>query len=208
MLPYNAPPIVQQDGQFIKRKSDKTGLISWVSNKYSVPMSYQGGVVGVIEEDNDIVIYDIATQAEIARHSKAQGKGHVIQNRNHYRDLNQLVSDLEAKIIELLGDESGAKLCFLLKTTSPLIYKDQLRGVIKILSCASEPLNKEVIDTLCQRQCLTAKSIKEYLEVFITKQKASIKEDTIIKSEHSELTLQLARYKKVLPDLGGNYAIH
>lgn len=32
---------------YINRKSDKTGLISWSGNKYSVPLLYQNAYVGV-----------------------------------------------------------------------------------------------------------------------------------------------------------------
>lgn len=206
---YNSPSIVQQDGQRITRKADKTGLISWSSNKYSVPMLYQNNIVCVEEVDDELIIYDIATQSEIARHGKATGMGNILKNHNHYRDITLLVSELEAKIIALIGDKLGIKLCSLLKQTSPMIYKDQLRAVIQILSKGSQPLNQEIIDKLCQRQRLTARSIREYLEVYVAKQQElNIKESHSTKAEHAKLSHQLARYKQVLPIQGDVHAIH
>src|SRR3546814_1390506 len=38
------------------RRADKTGLISWKSNKYSVPMAWQRANVGVAEHSNDLTI--------------------------------------------------------------------------------------------------------------------------------------------------------
>jgi transposase len=210
MRAYNAPSIVQPDSQWVRRKVDKTGLIAWQSNKYSVPMAYQGAVIGIQAQDNALIIYDIAHHHEIARHGIATGKGKVIQNRNHYRDLNQLVSELETKIIEKLGDESGAKLCHLLKITSPAIYKDQLRGVIQILSAIKTPLDPEIINRLCQRQRLTARAIKEYLAAYVAKQNnAEALKKTNQALPHLEPLAQLSCYQKVLQQNGGDYdAVH
>ena len=49
MLPYLTPSCLssQASDVVITRKADKTGLIAWQSNKYSVPMSYQSARVGV-----------------------------------------------------------------------------------------------------------------------------------------------------------------
>jgi transposase len=209
MRAYNTPSIVQQDGQLVKRKIDKTGLLSWQSNKYSVPMAYQGAIVGIQEQDNELIIYDLANHSEVARHSIATGKGKIIRNSNHYHDLNQLVSDLEAKIIEKLGNDSGSKLCILLKATSPWIYKDQMRGVIKILSSISTPLDKAIIYRLCQRKSLTATAIKDYLTAYVAKQN-KINELQPINQDisHSQMCAQLACYKKVLRKEESDYAIH
>ncbi len=45
--PYLTPHNVHVNGQRVTRKADKTGLISWKANKYSVPMIYQCAHVGV-----------------------------------------------------------------------------------------------------------------------------------------------------------------
>ena len=44
MKPYLAPAIPEAAPELVcRRKVDKAGLISWVGNKYSVPMKYQRG---------------------------------------------------------------------------------------------------------------------------------------------------------------------
>jgi transposase len=210
MRSYNTPSIVQQDGHLARRKSDKTGLISWEANKYSVPMLYQRSIVGVKESNSEIIIYDLMNNNEIARHNKSFSKGRIIQNRHHYRDLKELIADLEAKIFALLGDEPGIKLCNLIKITSPAIYKDQLRGIIKILSSTDKQLSREIIDKLCSRQRLTATSIRDYLNAYISKQdnETTTPKDTAERVNNAQVSSQLACYKKVLPQLGGLNGIH
>ena len=60
---------------------DKTGLLSWRANKYSAPMAYQGSRVGVCAEAGELVLLDLETGREIARHVIAQDKGSHPQQR-------------------------------------------------------------------------------------------------------------------------------
>ena len=166
MRPYHTPSVVHQSGQWTGRKADKTGLISWKSNKYSVPLAYQRTSIGVEENANMLIFYDISTNSEIARHELSLRKGEIIKKEHHYRDLEELTSVLEKKIIDQLGEPLGIALCQAIKKTMPKIYKDQLRGVINILSSLPFPIEPEVITRLCQRPSLTASAVKDYLTAY------------------------------------------
>jgi hypothetical protein len=83
------PPAVQT------RHADKTGLIAYRANKYSVPLAYQRAVVGVLEEDGQLVIRALDSGAVLARHPLACGKGEVFKNTHHYRDRAQQIAELE-----------------------------------------------------------------------------------------------------------------
>jgi len=171
MRPYHTPSVVHQNGQpGVTRKADKTGLIAWQANKYSVPMAYQGAKVRVMDSESELIIYDLYTGDELARHALCHDKGKVIQNRHHYRDLAQTVNDLEAAISEQIGDTHGKQLCALLQASSPKIYKDQLRGVKQLLA-SSGPLDTAILDTLCQRPRLTATGVKEWLAALTQQRK-------------------------------------
>jgi hypothetical protein len=61
LQPYLIPESVRQDGQRVTRKADKTGLISWKANKYSVPMAYQRKQVGVTEDAGSLKLYDLTS---------------------------------------------------------------------------------------------------------------------------------------------------
>lgn len=82
------------------RQVDKTSLISWQSNKYSVPMAYQSAKVGVSAEAEQLLIKDLASGEQIAEHIISLEKGQIIKNSHHYRDRQQRVETLEVALSE------------------------------------------------------------------------------------------------------------
>ncbi len=147
------------------RKADKTGLISFRANKYSVPLAYQQSTVLVEAIDDQLIIRDVLAHREIARHGLQPGKGQIVKNTDHYRDADARIADYEANIRDLVGDTAGRQLCQLIKQTSPKIYKDQLRGVIEIMS-PLEAIDERLIDRLIERPRLTATQLRDYVEAF------------------------------------------
>jgi transposase len=117
------------------RKVDKTGLISFKSNKYSVPMAWQSSRVNVLTTpDGQLEIYERQEGTVIACHPLSQGKGEVIKNKDHYRDKTKQIADLEEEITASLGSDLGPRLCHQLKKADPCYYKDKLRGVQRHLT--------------------------------------------------------------------------
>jgi hypothetical protein len=151
----------------VTRKADKTGLIAWQSNKYSVPMAYQGARVGVNEQHGHLLISDLGSGERIAEHRLCLEKGQVIKNTHHYRDMSLRIEALEDDLRKLIGHASLAMaLCALLKASSPKIYKDQLAGAKQVLTehikhdgALPEALLARLIDT----PRLTATGLKERL---------------------------------------------
>ncbi|OPL11178.1 MAG: integrase [delta proteobacterium ML8_D] len=186
------------------RKVDKTGLISWQSNKYSVPMAYQKATVGVDAIDHKLLITDLETGAHIAEHVVCQEKGRVIKNNNHYRDHEKRTADLETSVEKQLGNLLGRSICKLLKATSPKIYKDQLAGLISVLS-GYDCLDSGIMERLARQPSLTVTKIQDYLEAY------SLSERRVIQSESSGTSVDLARYAniaRVNKVEGGRHAIH
>lgn len=147
------------------RQADKTGLISWKANKYSVPMAYQRSRVDVRETEGQLIISDRANQEEIARHTLHEGKGHIIKNNHHYRDVSTQVHEYEQDLKQQLGEARASALCALLKATSPKIYKDQLAGIRKILKQYPLP-DEKLLQRVCASPRLTASLFKDYLEAY------------------------------------------
>lgn len=166
MQGYLSPACVHLAGQqHLARKAVKTGLISFKANKYSVPMAYQRIQVGVCEEAGELLIFDALTGDEIARHVVFTGKGKIIKNNNHYRDLSQTIATHESDIHEQLGDDLGQRLCRCLQTAFPDNYKDQLVGLKSILK-QHQPLNLELLEVLSQRTSVSARQVKEFLQAY------------------------------------------
>jgi len=153
-----APVVTEQT-----RRADKTGLISWKGNKYTVPMAWQQARVGVLERDSELNITDLESKAIIASHALSTEKGRIIRNNHHYRDHAQRISDLEQAVADVVPAHTAQALCAVIKQTSPRIYKDQLVAIRDILR-ASLPLNTDLLADLSCRQALTAQTLKRYLQ--------------------------------------------
>ena len=145
------------------RRADKTGLISWKSNKYSVPMAWQQANVGVAEHGNDLTVTDLETGDTIAVHEICSERGRIVKNSHHYRNHAQRIADLEHAIGTLIPPQTATALCAVLKRTSPRIYKDQLVAVRGLLEEHRE-VDADLITELSQRHELTASRLKRYLE--------------------------------------------
>lgn len=162
---YLSPPGMAASDQapVQTRKADKTGLIAYRANKYSVPLAYQRAPVGVLEEDGQLLICALDSGEVHERHPLACGKGEVFKNT--HRDRAQQVAELEVDIRGLLGEPLGGRLCALLKATSPNIYKDQLRGARAVLK-AHQPLAAGLVESVCERPRLTATGLRDYLSAY------------------------------------------
>lgn len=147
------------------RKADKTGLISFRANKYSVPMAYQRSTVLVEVRADQLLIFNALESVEIARHTIVQGTGHIIKNTDHYRDVSVRIADYEMSINGLVGESAGRQLCQLIKQTSPNIYRDQLAGVLQIIR-KLDHVDERLIARVIDRPRLTATQLKEYVETF------------------------------------------
>jgi len=145
------------------RKVDKTGLIAWSANKYSVPMRYQRGEVGVEECEGELHIADRESGEIVATHGLASGKGQTVRNTAHYRDRAQQIARIEAAIGERIGAAIAARLCARLRASDPRIYRDQIAAVRKMLEDGPLP-EPEVLERLAGREGLTATRLKRYLE--------------------------------------------
>jgi transposase len=151
------------------RQVDKTSLISWQSNKYTVPMAYQSAKVGVAAHAGQLLITDLAGGDLIAEHVISLEKGQIIKNTHHYRDMQQRVEALEAALEQQLGDSAGQRLSALLKATSPKIYKDQLLGAKQIIAMHTlryGGINTDLLERILTAPRLTATQLRAMLEAY------------------------------------------
>ncbi len=222
MLPYLTPSCLQTppDNQVVTRKADKTGLISWQSNKYSVPLLYQSAQVGVSCDSGQLRISDLSSGEIIAEHSLCLDKGKVVKNRDHYRDKMQDIEALESEVIHLLGENETASqaLCAVLKNTTPRFYKDQLRGAKQIIIAhisAHGEISAQLLQRLIESPRLTATGLRDRLAAYqqgLAQQKSPITDNTPPAGNQAELTKQankaLAHYGALNGHLSGQGESH
>jgi transposase len=217
MRPYLTPSCVSENSLQAKmtRKVDKTGLIAWQGNKYSVPLVYQRAQVAVQVENGHLQITDLSTGQKIAEHTLRLEKGQIIKNTDHYRDKGQYIQQLEQDIHELLGQGGDASqaLCALLRQTSPKIYKDQLLGVKQILNQwlpRYGQVKDEALARILRRSQLTATGFRACLEAwqYHREQTASA---TTTDTQAAGPSTQLARYSALNDQStgqGGRHVMH
>ncbi len=167
---YLTPPCLQNRPATLDiRQVDKTSLISWQSNKYSVPMAYQSAKVGVSTDAGQLLIYDLANGDLIAEHVISLEKGQIIKNTHHYRDIQQRVEVLEAAIEQQLGGSAGQRLCALLKATSPKIYKDQLVGAKQVIATHTAQyggISDDLLERILTVPRLMATQLRDRLDAY------------------------------------------
>jgi hypothetical protein len=170
MQPYLTPACVaNKPAAADTRQVDKTSLIAWQSNKYSVPMAYQSAKVGVSAHAGQLLITDLASGELIAEHTISLEKSQIIKNTHHYRDMTQRVEALETALEQQLGDSASQRLCALLKATSPKIYKDQLLGAKQIIATHTMHyggISADLMERILTAPRLTATQLRTMLEAY------------------------------------------
>jgi len=164
MKPYFTPPMDEVLPELVRRKVDKTGLISWQGNRYSVPMKHQRSEVYIAENNGELVIHDVAG-VTITTWAVGSGKGEMFKNSRHYQDLNEDIATLESTIMATLGDEDGKALCQRIRQDNPRLYKAQLRGLNKALLRLGT-IEKPIMKRLLQRERITVLQLIEAVEAW------------------------------------------
>ncbi|MBV1777362.1 IS21 family transposase [Burkholderiaceae bacterium DAT-1] len=161
---YIAPADHPDGHETVTRQVDRTGLISWAGNRYSVPMHWQRQAVSVRDVGTHIIVLGADGQ-EIARHERLSGKGGLSRNTDHYRNKETTIRQLETDIRDHMHPLDSHRLLALIRHTSPAIYKDQLAGIRQILRQHQTPIEPEQLDWICDRPVLTATRFRELLAV-------------------------------------------
>jgi len=197
MKPYLQPVCLNQAPHSSDtRQADKTGLIAWQGNKYSVPMCYQRARVGVAADSGELMIIDRDSGEIVARHPIKAGKGFIIKNRDHYRDKHAQVTEYEQAIQCLLGETLGQNICQRLKTTSSTIYKDQLAGLKQVLA-QQKVIPLALLAEYAQRPQLKVSQIKDYLEIYARTPERLEAKDPPKKRSSSQVARALADYQQL-----------
>jgi transposase len=147
------------------RKADKTGLISYAGNKYSVPQVYQEKDVIVEEAEGIINIIDIISYGTIASHTIPVDKGRIIKSSNHYRDYSLEYQVLLAQMLDLmkiypLGDDIVRRVV----ADNPKIPRDQLKALRKLFNHYDQQTWMAALPLIDKQEQLRATLIERILD--------------------------------------------
>lgn len=153
------------------RWADKTGLISFEGNKFSVPYQYQRKEVWVLKVENILIIKDKNSGEQIATHEIPPGRGHIIKNNNHYRDYRKSVETLTYEALTLFEElPGGSELVERIKADNPKIMRDQLRALAHLRRKYSLELWQAAMPTLRNLPHLRATLIESILDSYQQRQ--------------------------------------
>lgn len=120
----------------------KDNLITWKSNRYSVPEgTYKGQQTKVwvkVEEEGYLGLYN-EQKEQIGRHKISLGKGQTIINPNHRRDRSKKINELMEQVAKLFPDQQPAQNYFAqLQKAKPRYIRDQLLLIKKSIHKSNE----------------------------------------------------------------------
>jgi len=148
-----------------KRSVDKTGLISYKSNKYSVPYQYQQKVVFISIIADNLIISDIKTNTEICRWKISSANGVRNINNNHYRDYEESLSKVKEKCLEKFKNIKDSDLLIeKILTDNPKIRRDQLCGLLSVYNKNTSENWSELTNLLLQLQSVRVSVIEKIIE--------------------------------------------
>lgn len=198
-------PFENPEAALSTRLVDKTGLISYRGNKYSVPYTYQRCQVEVREKEGKLIIYEPGQDKEIARHFLAGGRGNILKNNNHYRDYRTSIEELSRQAAAMFegsihGDEGWAEfveaLIERIKADNPAIARDQLRGLMKLGKQFKPEIWEAAIETILNLPVLRVTVIESILILYRDRHKAaridaSLHEVTVLETSTLDRDIQI-----------------
>ena len=135
----------------------KDNTVPIQGNRYTVPRgTYKGPNTSVGVQKiggTHVIIYDINTQKEIARHEVPTTKGNLVSNNNHRRDNTKKIGELIENVIKKFNNLDNAAI-FLnaIHIDKPRYIRDQLMLIDSVLKTVDENVADKALN-----YCLTNK---------------------------------------------------
>ncbi|MDD4761089.1 MAG: IS21 family transposase [Bacteroidaceae bacterium] len=153
-----------------KRLVDKTGLISFKSNKYSVPYQYQQKAVLINTVGDMLIISDVKFNEEICRWQISSAPGIRNINNNHYRNYKEELSKVrENCLADLVEFKDSEQLINKIITENPKIQRDQLNGLRQLYAKHKSENWSNIIELSLQMQTIRTSVIEEIINKTKTK---------------------------------------
>lgn len=164
------------DVSSITRTVRKDNTINFLSNRYSVPLgTYHKTEKVIIEstEDNILKIYEPKSGAIIAKHSVNNGRGNLIQARDHRRDRSKGIDAYIETVTTYFSDKAAAReyLREIRKQRGKYI-RDQLQLMIKHMKHQNQTAIDTTIIECINKRLFSATDFVDMLQ-YITQQQVN-----------------------------------
>lgn len=204
LRPYLTPAYLSlSTSHGLPRKVDKTGLISFKGNLYSVPATFQRQQVNVLLQEDQVMIFDPQSQQQVAVHPFCRDKGKISKDPTHYADPQVIIAQREELIYALAGPDLGAPICTALQLSSPHIYTHQLKGLLQVLTRFAKHHDlRPALARLATYPRLSTSFIRDFLEA----SSGSTTPHSSVSSTAPSLQTQLTVYAPLCNALPGGHS--
>lgn len=163
------PSIINIAEDIVTRQVRKDNTIWYRSNRYTLPLgSYHPQKEVVIkEEGSTLVISNLETGQELARHQISLDKGKLIKNNNHKRDHLARIAELYKNTRQVLGKgEEASILLDNIRREKPRYVRDQYQFITRAAAGYEQDILSQAIHYCVERRIFSAVEFKTVAEYF------------------------------------------
>ncbi len=168
----------------------KENSFSYKGNSYSLPSgTYKGRGSKVLLEKQEtaVVLYDLQHQ-ELCRHLISSGKGEKIINRDHKREKNVAVRELEDQFYALVAEpEKARQLVAAIRQDKPRYIRDQLLILLQVVHSSTQVIVREALTYCCEQHIVGAADFKSIVAHYQYQMAELPQATTITKLMHNPL---------------------
>lgn len=155
----------------ITRVVRKDNTVWFKGNRYSVPLGTFNGLekeVGIqVIENNILLIYDLETNQELAKHIINCGKGKLVKNSNHSRDRSKGIEKYIETVAELFSCPAHARDWLeIIRKEKPRYIRDQLQAIQKNIANIDASVAKNALNYCLKHKLFGASDFSDAVEHF------------------------------------------
>jgi transposase len=159
----------------ITRTVRKDNTVWFLGNRYSVPLGTYDGTEKVVEvletPENMLVINNLETGQELARHAISIEKGKLIKNNNHGRDRSKGIGKYIETVAALFSHPLQAKEWLeIIRDRKPRYIRDQLQAVQKCIKDADILVSEQALNYCLKHNLFSATDFNDALSYFSEQQ--------------------------------------
>ena len=163
----------------ITRVVRKDNTVWFKGNRYSVPLGTYDRTEKEVEAqvvgDNILVIYDLETKQELARHTLSYEKGKLIKNSNHSRDHSKGIDQYIETVSAFFTHPSRAKEWLeIIRAQKPRYTRDQLQAIQKSITNIDATVADRALNYCLKYKLFSASDFSDAVEHFATLQTKKI----------------------------------
>ena len=155
----------------ITRTVRKDNTIWFMGNRYSVPLGTYDGTEKVVEvmkvQENILVISDLETKQELARHTISLEKGKLVKNNNHGRDRSKGIDKYIETVAVFFNQPSQAKEWLKkIRAQKPRYIRDQLQMLQRSIEDVDVLITEKALNYCLKHNLFSATDFNDAIDYF------------------------------------------